>query len=357
MRFFTSFRMTKDIMKKITISIIGGSGYAGGELLRILLNHPLVHIQQVTSRQFAGQPVSTVHPNLRKVTDLLFVRPDALTACDVLIIGLPNGISMGNMQEYIKLAPKIIDLGADFRIHSQVTFEQWYHKHHAAPTLLPQFSYGIAELHREEIKKASYISCGGCEATVSILALYPLHKNNLIGSQVIIDAKMSSSQAGMTPSMSSHHPERAGVVRSYMPTGHRHTAEIEQELSGITAAISATAIDMVRGLLVTIHTVPAEGITEKDIWKAYRSVYGQEPFIRIVKESTGVFRYPEPKILQGTNFCDIGFELDKHTNRLVIIAAIDNLVKGTAGQAVQALNLMCGFEETTGLMFPGLHPI
>lgn len=341
----------------INVSIVGGSGYAGGELLRLLMQHSHVNVNQVTSRQFAGQAVSVAHPNLRKVTNLIFVHPEELKECDVLIVALPNGVSMGQMQHFIKLAPKVIDLGADFRLHNQEVFEEWYHKPHQLPTLLTKFVYGIAELHREEIRNASYVACGGCEATVSILSLYPLLKNRLIKNNVIIDAKMSSSQAGLQPSLSSHHPERAGVVRSYMPTGHRHTAEIEQELSGIQIAISATAIDMVRGLLVTIHTTPRDGVEGKDIWKAYREVYENEPFIRIVKDSTGVFRYPEPKILQGTNYCDIGFELDTHTNRLVVIGAIDNLVKGTAGQAVQALNLMCGFEETEGLTFPGLHPV
>jgi len=272
-------------------------------------------IKQVTSRQFAGLPVSAVHPNLRKVTDLTFIHPDKLTTCDLLVIGLPNGVSMGQMQQFMKLAPKIIDLGADFRLRSQRVFEKWYHKPHQLPDALPQFVYGLAELHREEIKKSSFVACGGCEATVSILALYPLHKNKLIEERVIIDAKMGSSQVGMSPSLSSHHPERAGVVRSYMPTGHRHTSEIEQELVGLNVGISATAIDMVRGILVTIHTFPKEGVTEKDVWKAYRQTYGDEPFIRIVKESTGIYRYPEPKILHGTNYCDIGFELDTHTNR------------------------------------------
>lgn len=341
----------------MNVSIIGGSGYAGGELLRILLEHPEVTIKQVTSRQFAGQSLSAAHPNLRKVTSMVFVHPDALEPCDLLFVGLPNGVSMSQMTRLKKIAPKIIDLGADFRLHDQTTFETWYHTPHVAPELLPDFVYGIAELHREEIRAASYVSCAGCEATVSTLALYPLHKQGLIEASVIIDAKMSSSQAGMTSSLSSHHPERSGVVRSYMPTGHRHTAEIEQELPGLRVAISATAIDMVRGLLVTIHAVPHEGVTEKDVWKAYRQIYGSEPFIRIVKENAGIYRYPEPKILQGTNYCDIGFEMDKHTNRLVLIGAIDNLVKGTAGQAVQAMNLMCGFEEKMGLSFVGLHPI
>ena len=345
----------------ISVSILGGSGYAGGELLRILLVHPHVSIQQVTSRQFNGQPVSLVHPNLRKQTELPFIDPKNLDLCDLLFVALPNGESMKLMKDLMKKAKKIIDLGADFRLRNKETFEQWYRLEHSSPEFIGKFVYGIAELHREEIKKANYVSCAGCEATVSILALYPLVKHNLIDNKIIIDAKMSSSQGGLKPSPASHHPERSGAVRSYMPTGHRHTAEILQELNfeknEFEVAISATALDMVRGLLVTIHTVPNKNVTEKDIWKAYRAEYQNEPFIRIVKERQGIYRYPEPKILQGTNYCDIGFEMDKVTKRLVVIAAIDNLVKGTAGQAVQAMNLMFGFPENTSLQFPGLHPI
>ena len=345
----------------INISIFGGSGYAGGELLRILTGHPKVKIQQVTSRQFADQPVSLVNPNLRKKTDLIFSHPDQLKKCDLLFVALPNGESMRYMNKFKTLAKKIIDLGADYRLREQTTFENWYKQKHLNPEMLKKFVYGVIELHRQEIKKSSYVAGPGCEATVSILALYPLVKHNLIEGKIIIDAKMSSSQAGLKPSLSSHHPERSGVVRSYMPSGHRHTAEIIQELSPfadkLDVAISATAIDMVRGLLVTIHTIPKSGVTEKEVWKAYRTEYASEPFIRIVKERQGLYRFPEPKILQGTNFCDIGFEMDTVSKRLVVIGAIDNLVKGTAGQAVQAMNVMYNFPEILGLEFPGLHPI
>lgn len=341
----------------ITVSIVGGSGYAGGELLRLLLNHPRVKINQVTSRKFANQPVSIIHPNLRKATDLVFTHPDKLLPCDLLFIALPNGVSMTIMMRLKKIAKKIIDLGADFRIHDKNEFENWYGKKHLFPHLLKQFVYGIPELHREEIKKSSYVACAGCGAIVSILSLYPLVKHRFIEENVVIDAKMSSSQGGMKFSLASHHPERAGVVRSYMPTGHRHIAEIEQELKGLNVAITATAIDMVRGLLVTIHAIPKKKINEKIILEAYKKEYKKEPFIRIVKEPNGIYRYPEPKILQGTNYCDIGFSLDNHVNRIVIIGAIDNLVKGTAGNAVQCMNLMMGFPETLSLEFPGLHPV
>lgn len=347
---------------KISVSIIGGSGYAGGELLRILLFHPQVNVIQITSRNFAGQNVARAHPNLRKMTDLTFCNPSDIQKCDLLFVALPNTTSMNYMKDFIGKADKIIDLGADFRLKNKDTFADWYHQDHPMPEFLPQFTYGIAELHREELKNARYVSCGGCEATVSILTLYPLVKNHLIQTDsIIIDAKMSSSQGGNTPDLSSHHPERHGVVRSYKPTDHRHSSEIEQELSpyakNIKVAVSATTIEMVRGLLVTIHTIPNKGITLKDVWKAYRSEYQNEPFIRIVKESDGIYRYPEPKILTGTNYCDIGFDLSERENRLVAIGAIDNLGKGTAGQAVQAMNIMYGMDEKTGLEFPGLHPI
>jgi LysW-gamma-L-alpha-aminoadipyl-6-phosphate/LysW-L-glutamyl-5-phosphate reductase len=345
----------------ITASILGGSGYAGGELLRILLHHPKVKIKNVTSRKYAGQPISFAHPNLRKISTLNFIDPADLEKCDVLFVALPNGESMHLMTDLLQKADKIVDLGADFRLKQAATFQDWYQLPHAAPELINRFVYGIAELHRKEITQANYVSCAGCEATASILALYPLAKRNLIEPKIIIDAKMSTSQGGMKHSVASHHPERAGSIRSYMPTGHRHTAEILQELpidkEFFDVAISATALDMVRGLLVTIHTIPKQNIAEKDIWKAYRSCYADEPFIRIVKERQGIYRFPEPKILLGTNYCDIGFELDQRSQRLVIIAAIDNLVKGTAGQAVQAMNIMNGYKETEGLEFPGLHPI
>jgi len=171
---------------------------------------------------------------------------------------------------------------------------------------------------------------------------------------VVAEAKCGSSEAGNSASEASHHPERSGCVRSYRPTGHRHIAEMEQEL-GNPIHFSATSIEMVRGILVTAHLFVKDGLTEKDIWKTYRQVYGQEPFIRIVKERQGIYRYPEPKLLAGTNYCDIGFELDQ--NRLVVVSAIDNLMKGASGQAVHAMNVMCGFAETEGLDFAGLHPI
>lgn len=348
-------------MTKVKVSILGASGYTGGELLRLLLFHPNVEVCQVTSESYTGKFVYKIHPNLRKSTQLKFISSSELLPCDLLFVCLPHNSSQNKIDDLKKLAPKIIDLSADFRLKDLNEYEKWYGHKHARPELLNEFVYGIPELHREEMKKANYISSAGCNATASILGLYPLFKNNLVEEdRTVIEVKVGSSEGGNKANEGSHHPERANVVRSYQPTQHRHTAEMIQELSlgkKITIHFSATAIDMVRGLLATCHVFLKKDLQEKDIWKIYREAYGNEPFIRIVKESDGIYRYPEPKLLIGTNYCDIGFKKDEFSNRLVVISAIDNLMKGAAGQALQAFNLMYGLDERTGLEFPGLHPM
>lgn len=347
----------------LRVSIVGGSGYAGGELLRILLQHPRVQVADVTSRRYAGTPVTVLHPNLRGLTNLTFVKPEAVGLCDLLFLGLPNGESMRHMDAWMAKAGRIVDLGADFRLKTPDAWKAWYGTDHVRPDLLGTFVYGVPEINAEEIRSATRVAGPGCEAIVSILALYPLVKRGLIKpGPIIIDAKMGSSQAGCAPSAASHHPERSGAVRSYKPTGHRHAAEIGQVLAGAGAEpalfISATAIEMVRGILVTIHSFLEDPTLEETaVWKAYREEYAGRPFIRIIKQAQGLYRCPEPKILAGTNICEIGFEKDARGGRLVVLGAIDNLVKGTAGNAVQCMNLMCGFPETLGLGFPGLHPV
>jgi N-acetyl-gamma-glutamyl-phosphate/LysW-gamma-L-alpha-aminoadipyl-6-phosphate reductase len=338
------------------VSIAGASGYTGGELLRLLLQHPQVQVHQVTSERNAGKPVTRLHPNLRKQTQLNFCTMKELEKVDLLFVGLPHTEFMKRFDLLAPLAGKIIDLSADFRLKDLSAFQKWYGVEHAQPAKLAEFVYGNVELHRQEMKQARYISGAGCNATATILGLWPLFKLGVVDTSlpVVAEAKCGSSEGGASVSEGSHHPERSGCVRSYKPTGHRHIAEMEQEL-GHTVHFSATSIEMVRGILVTAHLFVKEGITEKDIWKTYREVYGKEPFIRIVKEKQGIYRFPEPKILAGTNYCDIGFELEG--KRLVVVSAIDNLMKGAAGQAVHAMNVMNGFEETAGLSFAGLHPV
>ncbi len=340
----------------IRVSIVGGSGYAGGDLLRILLFHPEVEICQVTSERHAGKFVSTVHPNLRKLCKLKFVTIDELEPCDVLFLGLPHGHTMRRLTEFEGLAETLIDLSADFRLNDAAQYQRWYGKAHGCPERLTDFVYGIPELHREAMVGAKRIASAGCNATATILALHPLYKAGVVESAVV-EVKAGSSQGGNSASDASHHPERSGVVRSYKPTGHRHVGEMVQELGADNIHFSATSIEMVRGILATCHVFLNAALEEKDFWKLYRSAYGSEPFIRIVKERSGIHRYPEPKLLAGGNYCDIGFEKDPHSNRLVVVSAIDNLMKGAAGQAVQAFNIALGFEESLGLEFPGLHPV
>jgi N-acetyl-gamma-glutamyl-phosphate/LysW-gamma-L-alpha-aminoadipyl-6-phosphate reductase len=340
----------------IRASIVGGSGYAGGELLRLLLSHAHVEIAQVTSQRFAGKFVYGTHPNLRGATTLKFCAIEELQPCDVLFLALPHGSASEQIDYFASLAERIVDLSADFRLRDTAVYEEWYGKPHPNPAWLDKFVYGLPELYRDEIAGANYVSGVGCNATAVNLALYPLAQQGLIETAVI-EVKVGSSEAGNSFNAASHHPERSGAVRSFAPTGHRHQAEMKQALGEFDLHFSATAVELVRGVLCTAHAFLKEDLEEKDIWKIYRSAYRDERFIRLVKERKGIFRYPEPKILAGSNFCDIGFEKDERSNRLVVISAIDNLMKGAAGTAVQAMNLMCGFAEDEALGFVGLHPI
>lgn len=346
-------------MAKIVVSIAGGSGYAGGELLRLLLGHPQVEVQQVTSETHAGQYVHSVHPNLRGQTQHRFDPLDELDPCDLLFLALPHGQAMGHIENFAGLAERIVDLSADFRLRDAAAYRRWYGREHAAPEWLSRFVYGLPELHREELRGARYISGVGCNATATILALLPLARADLMDRErdIIVDLKVGSSEGGNKPSLASHHPERSGAARSFAPTGHRHTAEVVQELGIERVHLSVTAVELVRGVLATAHLFLRQKLTEKDLWRIYRQAYGAEPFVRLVKERRGVYRYPEPKLLAGSNYADVGFALDEATGRVVSIAALDNLMKGAAGTAVQAMNVMRGFPETTGLEFPGLHPI
>lgn len=341
----------------IRASIVGGSGYAGGELLRLLLDHPEVEVAQVTSERFAGKFAHRLHPNLRKSTALKFSAMDELEGADVLFLALPHGRAMADVDRFRDLAPVLIDLSGDFRLDDADAYRKWYGREHLRPELLGEFVYGIPEVNRDRLAAARLATGAGCNATATIVALQPLYRRGLV-ERAVVEVKAGSSEAGNTASDAGHHPERSGAVRSYKPTGHRHVAEMLQVLgSDAPIHFSATSIEMVRGVLATAHVFLSEPITEKDVWKMYREDYGSERFIRIVKERSGIYRYPEPKLLAGTNYCDVGFELDPDAGRLVVISAIDNLMKGASGQAVQCFNIMHGFPEDAALTFTGLHPI
>lgn len=343
---------------QLTAAIIGGSGYTGGELLRLLIQHPNVEVSAITSRQYKGKPITRVHPNLRGATQLKFVDVEEVPKVDILFLALPHGTVMSKIEQYSGMAERIIDLSSDFRLINPPDYEVWYGEPHTNPDWLERFVYGMPELHRDQIKSSSHVAVPGCTATSAILPLKPLADAFEI-SNVIIDAKVGSSAGGASVSLSTHHPERSGVVRSFKPSGHRHTAEMIQELNIPESAInfSPHAVELIRGILATCHVFIDGDFAEQDVWQAFLAAYKDEPFIRLVKERSGIYRFPEPKLVAGTNLCDIGFEKDPQTGRLIVMAAIDNLMKGAAGQAVQCMNLMCEWPETTGLEALGFHPI
>jgi N-acetyl-gamma-glutamyl-phosphate/LysW-gamma-L-alpha-aminoadipyl-6-phosphate reductase len=351
-------RLPKEDWVAVKASILGASGYTGGELLRLLLGHPQVELIQATSRSHLGEFTYQVHPNLRKRTQLKFSDPDKLEKVDVLFLALPHKQAQHIIKDVLQSAERIIDLSADFRLKDPEVYRKWYGEPHIAPDWLGRFVYGLPELHREELMEARYASGVGCNATASILALMPLVKSELVDptASVIVEVKVGSSEGGAEGNLGSHHPERSGVIRTFSPFGHRHTAEVIQETGFQKISLTMTSVDLVRGVLATAHSTVKPGVTLKDLWKAYRRQAAENPFIRVVREQRGIYRVPEPKILAGSNYADLGFDLDEGNGHVVAMCAIDNLMKGASGSAVQCMNLMFGFDETLGLEFPGLHP-
>lgn len=344
---------------KLKAAIIGASGYVGGELARLLLGHPQFELAFVTSERNAGKPITRLHPNLRNATKLKFVKLTDVPTVDVIFSCLPHGTLVKKLGELEPKATKLlVDCSADFRLKKAGAYETWYGYTHLAPEKLNEFAYGLAELHRDEIQNANRIAVAGCTATSAILALAPLVKAGVIETdKIIFDLKVGSSGSGAEPTVGSHHPERANVVRSYKLAGHRHTGEVVQELNlATTPAYSVTSVPTVRGIVCHAHVWTKTKMTDLELWKIYREAYGAEPFVRLVKDADGVHALPEPKILAGTNYCDIGWVLDPYNQRLTVVSALDNLVKGAAGQAVQAANIALRFEERSGLEFMGLHP-
>jgi len=350
----------------LKIGIIGGTGYVGSELLRLLLLHPQVEVTTVTSRQTAGEYIFNTHPNLRGITQLKFVPLDTTELsknCDLVFTATPHGGSVNLIPKLLEAGLKVIDMSADFRLKNPTDYDKWYGWTHTHPELLKEAAYGLPELHRQEIKNAQLIACPGCMATATILALAPFVKAGLIETnRIVADIKIGSSGGGSKPTVTSHHPERFSGVRPYKVAEHRHIAEVEQELNALTSekvtvAFTPHAVNMVRGILATVHVFPKNPLALKDVWKTLRGQYEGEPFIRFVKYQKGAYQLPDPKVTVGTNFCDLGFELDPRANRLVLFSAIDNMVKGASGQGVQCLNILMGLDETTGLKSTGFHPM
>lgn len=350
--------------RKTKVAIVGGTGYTGQELLRLLSLHPAVELVAVTSRSYAGKEIAHVFPNLRKSVSIHCSEQsmeDLALQSDLIFLALPHGEAASMVTNEILQSAKVIDLGADFRLANPSEYKEWYHLEHANPDLLKEATYGLCELNRKQIQGSRLIANPGCYATCSILALTPLLKANLVDSStLIIDAKSGVSGAGRGLALGSHFNECNENIKAYALASHRHTPEIEQELqrqSGLELKLSFTPhlVPMQRGILVTAYANLNDGVSVEAIQAAYDSCYTDSQFIRLYpNDDSGVL--PETRWVTGSNYCDIALRIDQRTNRIIVIAALDNLVKGAAGQAIQNMNLMCGFKESTGLEYVPIFP-
>ncbi|CUH95192.1 N-acetyl-gamma-glutamyl-phosphate reductase [Propionispora sp. 2/2-37] len=341
------------------ISIIGATGYTGEELLRLLAGHPDAEIVHITSESQTGAAIQTVYPHLRGFYDkkLESLRElEAMADSDVAFIALPHGHAMEAGKQLSRMGVKVIDLGADYRFRDPAVYEQWYRVPHTYRDA--QAVYGLTELYRAQVKEASIVGNPGCFTTASILALAPLVKFRLIElDTMIVDAKSGVSGAGRGLNLSSHFTEVFENLKAYNIAGHRHTPEIEQALgeiagSAVTVSFTPHLIPMARGILSTCYAGIKPGVSAGDIDAAFQALYAGEFFIRLL----GRGGYPATKNTRGSNFCDLGWHIDSRTNRVIVVSAIDNLVKGAAGQAVQNMNVMFGLDERAGLTQVPLYP-
>ncbi|HBT20916.1 MAG TPA: N-acetyl-gamma-glutamyl-phosphate reductase [Peptococcaceae bacterium] len=345
----------------IRAGIIGATGYTGAELVRILYRHSKVEIRYLSSRSFAGEDISSVYPSLKGCVEKSCEEQNlgrVCEECDVIFAALPHGHSVPIVKRALESGVKVIDLGADFRLKNPEEYERWYGLKHEAPDLLDEAAYGLPEIYERDIEKARIVANPGCYPTSIILGLAPLLKKGVIKTESIVaDSKSGVSGAGRTPSEKTHFVECNENVSAYGVSGHRHRPEIEQELeklAGNSVRITFTPhlVPITRGILSTIYAELDFDITQGEVRELYESFYQHKPFVRILPE--GVF--PRTRWVYGSNFCDINFYVDSEAKRITVISAIDNLVKGASGQAVQNMNLMFGFSEVEGLMVPGLCP-
>ena len=346
---------------RLKLAIVGSSGYAGGELFRILLRHPLAVVTAVTSEKSAGKPITDIFPHLAGLTELICepLDPETITKkADFIFLALPHVTAQDAAFRFHQLGKKVVDLSADYRLADPALYEKWYEHCHQYPDLLRNAVYGLPELHREKIQRASLIANPGCYPTSAILGLAPLLKKGIVDLQsIVIDSKSGVSGAGRSPSLAHHYPEVNEGLMAYKIGSHRHTPEIEQELSAlagrqVTVSFTPHLIPMNRGILTTIYARFSHETNAAQLHALYEEFYKQEPFVRLLPPG----RFPNVRNVRGSNFCDIGVYADPRTGRAIVVTAIDNLVKGASGQAIQNMNLMMGFDETEGLKFAGLFP-
>ena len=335
----------------ISVGIVGASGYTGGELLRFLSTHPQVEVVAATSRQFDGNPIHKVHPNLRDI-DLKFenLSPEDIDA-DIVFTATPHGASIKIVPKLIENDVKVIDLSGDYRFNNLEVYEKWYGYKHEK---IIKATYGLPELYRDEIKKANLIANPGCFPTGGILASYPLVSEKLVDT-IIIDSKTGISGAGVKPTEATHYPNCSDNVGAYSVTTHRHMPEIQEKLSEVSdvkVSFTPHLVPVIRGILSTVHTFLLEDVTSSYIKEVYDEFYKGEPFIKVLDAG----EIPRLNAVRGSNYCHIGsFDIDEN-GRIVVVSSIDNLVKGASGQAVHNMNIMFGFRESESIDMMGLHP-
>ena len=342
------------------IGIAGASGYTGLELLRLLINHPKSEIVFLTSETYQGQVVSKVFPSLSGFTDIKFSSIDSVSSenCDIVFLALPHTISMQKVSLFLTENTKVIDLSADFRLKDPAVFKDWYSTQHQQPSLLKGAVYGLPEIHREAIKSARLIANPGCYPTSITLALAPLITKDWVDlSSIVADSKSGISGAGRKASLATQFSEVNGGISAYNIAVHRHTPEIEQELSALSntdiqISFSPHLIPMTRGMLSTVYINLKKDMSNEDLLEYFKNFYADEPFIRILP----LGEYANTHFTVSSNFCDIGVQVDIRNRRAIITSAIDNLIKGASGQAIQNMNLMLGISEKSGLSFPGIFP-
>ncbi len=346
---------------KLRIAIVGSSGYTGGELYRILLLHPSAAVTAVTSEKSAGKPITDIFPHLAGLTDLVCEQLDPETIArkaDLAFLALPHVTAQEAAYRFHHLGVRVVDLSADYRLTDPSVYEKWYEHRHQYPDLLKAAVYGLPELHREKVRTAALVANPGCYPTSAILGMAPLVAKNLADiASIIIDSKSGISGAGRSPGLPYHFPEANEAFMAYKVGTHRHTPEIEQELAKlagapVTLSFTPHLVPMNRGILTTAYAKLAQQMDTGQLHALYREFYGREPFVRVLP----IGQFPNVRNVRGSNFCDIGVLADPRTGRAVVVTAIDNLVKGASGQAVQNMNIMMGFEETAGLRFAALFP-
>jgi N-acetyl-gamma-glutamyl-phosphate reductase len=342
------------------VGVVGATGYTGIEIIRLLARHPKIKLSVLTAEKNVGQPIWKLFPSVLKETDLicqpLEVEPLS-EACDFIFTALPHKAAMEVVSGFLERGLKVVDLSADFRLADPKVYEEWYEPH-TAPGLLKEAVYGIPELRREEIKKARLVANPGCYPTSVILALAPVLKHKLVDLHTLIaDSKSGVSGAGRSAVLSSLFAEVSENFKAYKVTEHRHTPEMEQELSRVAGqkvilTFTPHLVPMKRGILSTIYATLVKPLSEKDIYQVYVDFYRGEKFVRVRPSDL----LPSTADVFGSNYCDIGVKVDKRNNRLIILSAIDNLVKGASGQAVQNMNVMLGFEESLGVDVVPVYP-